>query len=312
MNSVNNISSCASCGQGGPLKYCTNCRMVRYCSKACQKANWGTHKNSCLKRSASLYSEREANLFKTVDNLVCCICAVPMPQNVVAIMWIPCCGRLYCSGCFYHHNASAAVAGSVCTCPFCRAPHTSSSEEGKQMVLKRAQTGDEYAYLTLGTACSRGSLGFTQNMQMAFKYWEKASKLGCAEGLANIAICLERGEGVEQDVKKSLRYWEEAAMAGSNQARARLGVISVTEREFRRAYRHLCVSAASGHQESMRLLGNMLDIGAISREEHYEIREKYEQARKSLMTKSRIVSAEIRLNRLNEDENISIVSVVEW
>jgi hypothetical protein len=62
----------------------------------------------------------------------------------------------------------------------------------------------------------------------------------------------------------------------------------------------------------MRLLGNMLDIGAISREEHYEIREKYEQERKSLMTKSRIVSAEIRLNRLNEDENISIVSVVEW
>ena len=62
----------------------------------------------------------------------------------------------------------------------------------------------------------------------------------------------------------------------------------------------------------MRLLGNMLDIGAISREEHYEICEKYKQARKSLMTKSRIVSAEVRLNRLNEDENISIVSVVEW
>ena len=50
----------------------------------------------------------------------------------------------------------------------------------------------------------------------------------------------------------------------------------------------------------MRLLGDMFNIGAIRREEHYEIREKYEHARKSLMTNSRIVSDEVRFNHLNE------------
>ncbi|KAJ7577302.1 hypothetical protein C8J56DRAFT_799015 [Mycena floridula] len=44
-----NSKQCAKCGLGDPqnLKLCVKCRITRYCSKECQKADWPTHKKSC-------------------------------------------------------------------------------------------------------------------------------------------------------------------------------------------------------------------------------------------------------------------------
>ena len=52
---------CANCGKGeessGELKLCTACRMVKYCSRDCQKANRRQHKKECKKRAAELHDE---------------------------------------------------------------------------------------------------------------------------------------------------------------------------------------------------------------------------------------------------------------
>jgi hypothetical protein len=54
-------TTCMECGAHESLKACAGCNIVRYCSRACQKADWGSHKENC-----SLLKEVGAVLFAMV------------------------------------------------------------------------------------------------------------------------------------------------------------------------------------------------------------------------------------------------------
>lgn len=41
------LTACASCAATDNLKHCARCKTVSYCSKACQRAHWQTHKPPC-------------------------------------------------------------------------------------------------------------------------------------------------------------------------------------------------------------------------------------------------------------------------
>lgn len=45
---INTISGCCFCGKKTGLKKCSGCNMAPYCSRECQKAHWGAHKQQCL------------------------------------------------------------------------------------------------------------------------------------------------------------------------------------------------------------------------------------------------------------------------
>ncbi len=38
---------CNNCNTTGHLKYCSRCMSSKYCSKECQRADWGRHKTTC-------------------------------------------------------------------------------------------------------------------------------------------------------------------------------------------------------------------------------------------------------------------------
>ena len=42
---------CGRRGASGGMKVCSRCRQVSYCSKACQKAAWKRHKETCQPQS---------------------------------------------------------------------------------------------------------------------------------------------------------------------------------------------------------------------------------------------------------------------
>jgi len=53
---------CANCGkEGGNLKSCTACNLVKYCNRECQIAHRSMHKKECRKRAAEVHDEK---LFK--------------------------------------------------------------------------------------------------------------------------------------------------------------------------------------------------------------------------------------------------------
>lgn len=47
VNAMLNRNVCASCGKPASLR-CARCKSVHYCSKECQKADWPSHKRSCV------------------------------------------------------------------------------------------------------------------------------------------------------------------------------------------------------------------------------------------------------------------------
>ncbi len=57
--SSSKVWACAGCGitaevlAHGKLKECSTCRSVRYCGRACQKADWPAHKATCKRLQAA-------------------------------------------------------------------------------------------------------------------------------------------------------------------------------------------------------------------------------------------------------------------
>ena len=63
--------TCGQCGiseQGTTFNHCSRCKVVSYCSKACQKQHWrGGHKDTCQAASESEDTAKKA-ANKTVDD----------------------------------------------------------------------------------------------------------------------------------------------------------------------------------------------------------------------------------------------------
>mmetsp|Transcript_29185 Transcript_29185/g.81642 ORF Transcript_29185/g.81642 Transcript_29185/m.81642 type:complete len:350 (+) Transcript_29185:51-1100(+) len=51
------LNICPGCGKQedviGVFKSCANCRVAKYCSRACQKSDWSVHKRACRKKGAT-------------------------------------------------------------------------------------------------------------------------------------------------------------------------------------------------------------------------------------------------------------------
>src|SRR5210317_1751490 len=123
----NNFSMCANCGKGEEesvaLKNCVACKMVKYCSRDCQKAHRSQHKKECRRRAAELHDEA---LFKQPPPLEDCpICFLWLPSLHSGHRYNACCGKRICSGCVY----AGALVGDDQLCPFCRTPAPISDEE---------------------------------------------------------------------------------------------------------------------------------------------------------------------------------------
>ena len=149
--SLENISlppTCANCGKGEEksisLKACGGCKMVKYCSRDCQKAHRPQHKKECRKRAAGLHDEK---LFKDHPQFEeCPICFLRLPQT--GSKYKSCCGKIVCSGCIY---AGAKMDGNADQlCPFCRTPAPKTDDDMIKRLKKRAEAEDFQAIHELG------------------------------------------------------------------------------------------------------------------------------------------------------------------
>ena len=72
-----------------------------------------------------------------------------------------------------------------------------------QLALEQDITG--HAHTVYGNVCANGSL-FEKNIELAKKYWEKASEMGSISGEIRLAMCYFSGEYGEKDYKEAKKW----------------------------------------------------------------------------------------------------------
>ncbi|KAL7549816.1 hypothetical protein ACHAWF_015360 [Thalassiosira exigua] len=243
---------CASCGNGGDgLKACAACKLVKYCSVACQRAHRPRHKRECRKRAAELHDE--ALFADPPPKEDCPICCLPMPLHASAESDARnqmCCGKTICEGCA---GAASEEDGDL-ICPFCRSPIIMDDDEAREKIEARANAGDAVSICKVGNFHFYGQGRFPQDTKRAFELWLRAGKLGAPGAYNNMATAYFDGNRVGRDMGKAKHYWEQAAIGGHIAARHNIGLLEAYAGNTDRAAKHLMIAAGAGCDESLELI----------------------------------------------------------
>ena len=266
-NEADDICICASCGiaegDGINLKKCTACKLLHYCSVACQKKHRPQHKRDCKRRAREL---REELLFKQPESSHfgdCPICFIPLSLDITKSTKYVCCSKIVCNGCVYGNFLRQKEESLESRCPFCRMPTPSTEREANQYRMKRIEANDPVAIRSMGSMyCEQ------QNYSSAFEYWTNATQLGDVEAHSKLAILYMEGNGVENDEKKGLYHCEEAAIGGHPIARHNLGMNEGRSGRLERAAKHFIIAAKLGHDDSIDKLKECFMMGAVGKEDY--------------------------------------------
>jgi len=232
----------------GSLNPCEHCRLVFYCSKACQTAHWRAyHKRLCVKlkdrRVRQQESAEEPQSDDEDEKVKCSICLGTMQQTSTTT-----CCTLPCGHKFHHHCMSelrSQGSGELSqVCPLCRTELPPSPEQAyeeaqrifndlkttrdlslfsdlseKDLVCVHeiqklwtfaAEEGHLKAQLSLGDMFKSGN-GVKQDYEKALKWYLKASQANDATSQFNVAEMYCHGEGVNQNYSKALEWYLKAA-----------------------------------------------------------------------------------------------------
>ena len=277
--SLDNLSLstvCANCGKGEEestsLKPCVACKVVKYCSRDCQKAHRSQHKQECSLRAAELHDEA---LFKQPPPREDCpICFLRLPSLGAGRRYNSCCGKIICSGCLY---AGAKMAGNADElCPFCRAPAPASREEAFEWIKKRKGVGDAVAIYELGCCYYEGT-DLPQDRDKALELWHRAGELGHTAAYNYIGCAYEHDEVVvERDEKKAIHYYELAAIGGGVFARHNLGCGDGNDGNMDRALKHFMIAVGFGDGDSLKMIQRMYKDGHATRDDYAKALKAYQ------------------------------------
>ena len=214
------IDVCANCGKEGNdiNNICNKCKQVKYCNAACKKKHRQKHKKDCERTVAKLH---DIELFKEPppQNGDCPICFLRLPELCTGSRYMPCCGKVICSGCYYapvYDDQGNKVDNKKC--PFCRTPPVDSNRETIRRFEKRMDLNDADAINQVGCFYHAGMYGYPQDHAKAIELFRRSAEFGFARAYTNIGYAYEHGEGVGRDMKKANHYYELAAMARRMQA----------------------------------------------------------------------------------------------
>mmetsp|Transcript_19262 Transcript_19262/g.33059 ORF Transcript_19262/g.33059 Transcript_19262/m.33059 type:complete len:314 (-) Transcript_19262:524-1465(-) len=260
--------ACASCGiRGGDnvkLKRCTACKLVHYCSVACQKENRPQHKRACKRRAAEL---RDELLFRQPESTLmgdCLLCCLPLPLDPRKSFQVMCCSKCFCIGCEYSLRCKAKnSSGDKETCPFCRTPIAQTREECEQLMKKRMAANDPDAICAFAIETYH-----KKKHKNAFELCTKAAELGNLEAHSLLSILYMKGEGTAKDDCKMNYHLEIAAIGGHPDSRYQLGANEATRRgRIDRAVKHFRIAAALGENNSLEKLKESYIRGHVPKED---------------------------------------------
>jgi tetratricopeptide (TPR) repeat protein len=266
-NTDESVELCANCGITGgddvKLRLCTACKLVKYCSVACQKNHRPQHKKACKKRAAEI---REVLLF--TQNEVsylgeCPLCCLPIPLDLSKSVVNSCCCKRICFGCCFANKKREFEQGLEERCPFCREPVPETDEEMNQNHMKRAKANDPIALCELGVKCHHEG-----DYEGAFQYTTKAAALGDMDAHYNLSNAYQVGEGVERDPKTEVYHLEEAAIGGHDFARYNLANHEGRNGNVQKAVKHYIIAAKLGNDDALEAVKINFRRGFVNKEDY--------------------------------------------
>eukprot|EP00984_Skeletonema_dohrnii_P023044 scaffold12161_cov81-Skeletonema_dohrnii-CCMP3373.AAC.5 len=289
-------SCCASCGIAvDDIKLTTcdaDCKLVRYCSVACQRDHNPQHKEECKKFSDELlFAQPESTHIGD-----CPICFLPFAiydgsGSIRKLM--TCCSKAICNGCCYANGLRERNA-SLDTCPFCRHPVPTTKAEVVANTMKRVQVNDPVAMRQMGIRLNgKGDYG------SAFEYLTKAARVGDASAHFHLSLMYWEGEGVEKDEEKEVYHLEQAAIAGHPQARFNLGSIEWNNGSKERAVKHYIIAANLGYDKSVEFLKKGHSRGLVSKEDFASALRAHQAAVDAMKSPGRDAAAAEQARRRN-------------
>jgi TPR repeat protein len=230
------------------LQTCSRCKLVVYCSKACQAAHWKNgHRQACVavqdRKPDSLNNNQQAREGNNKTDVICVICLEPLKSSSTCTL--PCAHSFH-SQCVSNLRSQAASQ----VCPLCRTDlppgpeqayteciklfygviNKTSKNESEDMLeavklgTYAAEEGNIDAQMFLGQCFSSEGLGVKQDKAKAFYWWLKAAEQGDTFAQHNIGVAYNDGIGVQQDKAKACHWRLKAAEQGNVMAQFNAGV----------------------------------------------------------------------------------------
>lgn len=193
----------------------------------------------------------------------CPICCLPLSFEQSKSSLMPCCSKLICKGCLYANEIREIKGRLESKCLFCRHPASTSDEEVKMNLKKRAEANDPLAMVQMGIMLHREG-----DYNRAFEFLSKSAKLGNLDAHQHLGMMYDCGHGVEKDMKKSILHLEKAAIGGLPDARQNLAVIEGQNGRHDRATKHFIIAANLGCDESLDALKELFKRGLATKEEY--------------------------------------------
>eukprot|EP00984_Skeletonema_dohrnii_P012195 scaffold4924_cov84-Skeletonema_dohrnii-CCMP3373.AAC.2 len=282
---------CASCGIVDDIKLTTcdvKCKLVRYCSVACQRNHTPFHEAMCKKRVAELRDDLLFAQPKSSDYGDCPICFLPLPLDASKCVMMTCCSKVVCEGCWYANENREQNPSMKRTCPFCRHPLPKTNAENDANVMKRVEVNAPVALRKVGIqCCKRGEF------MRAFEFLTKAAGLGDAAAHYHLSLMHREGQGVEKNAQKEVYHMEEAAIGGNPTARSNLGATEWNNGRVDRAVKHFVIAAKLGDDDSVEMLKQGYLRGLVSKEDFAAALRAHQAAVDAMKSPQREAAAEL-------------------
>ena len=197
----------------------------------------------------------------------CPICFLQLPCLSKGNVYMACCGKVICSGCYFALNEKNPI-GSSFLCAWCREPKPETEDDMGERYWDRFDVDDAGAICSVGCFHQSGKFGFRQSYTDALACWQKAGELGSVESYCNIADAYDNGRGVERDQEKAWHFYELAAMGGNVSARYNLGATEMLVGNMDRALKHHMISVKSGCADSLKKIKHLHWNGHATADEY--------------------------------------------
>ena len=273
--------ACANCGRGDEgeggtvkLRYCTACRLVRYCGVDCQRAHRKQHKKTCKQRAAELKDERLRRVVTTTQD------------GVVATMICGACERELPEGAYSEEQRERRQSTRRCQecveagkplvlmkkgrmrseeddCPICNLPQPFDPDQYifKACCMKKVCNGCRVAALKRGMwDCPFCRTPVPVDEREVLAMVQKRVDAGDPVAMVHLGEkYLDGGYGLEKDVTRAVDLYERSVELGAKEAHFELGLLydegEGVEKDTVKAIQHYEAAAVMGDARARHNLG---------------------------------------------------------